>query len=131
MPRATAVAPAPELPASPVRLRHVLLLGAVGLAGTWLYPRAQAAWRLNGLAAALADYGSCMAGPTGAPLLRSRQLDEENAMAILDGGLAAQLEARFSADLARSSAIDLGDWRRRSPLLRLVQLSARLIENQS
>jgi cardiolipin synthase len=62
---------------------------------------------------------------------RSRRLDEENAMAILDGGLAAQLEARFSADLARSSAIDLDDWRRRSPLLRLVQLSARLIENQS
>jgi hypothetical protein len=64
------------LPASPVRLRHVLLLGAVGLGGTWLYPRAEAAWRLNGLAAALADYGACMAGPTGAPLLRSRQLDE-------------------------------------------------------
>jgi cardiolipin synthase len=62
---------------------------------------------------------------------RSRRLDEENAMAILDGGLAAQLEARFIADLARSSQIDLDDWRRRSPLLRLVQLSARLIENQS
>jgi hypothetical protein len=76
MPRATAVAPAPELPASPVRLRHVLLLGALGLAGTWLYPRAHAAWKLNGLAVALADYGACMAGPTGAALLRARQLDE-------------------------------------------------------
>ncbi len=76
MPRATAVAPAPELPASPVRLRHVLMLAAAGLGASWLYPRANAAWKLNGLAVALADYGSCMAGPTGAALLRSRQLDE-------------------------------------------------------
>ena len=62
---------------------------------------------------------------------RSRRLDEENALAILDGGLAARLAQRFEADLARSAEIDLGGWRRRSPLLRLVQLSARLIENQS
>ena len=62
---------------------------------------------------------------------RSRRLDEENAMAILDRGLAAKLAQRFDADLARSAEIDLGGWRRRSPLLRLVQLSARLIENQS
>ena len=51
--------------------------------------------------------------------------------AILDRGLAADLERRYEADLKRSVAIDLGGWRRRSPLLRLVQLSARLIENQS
>jgi hypothetical protein len=76
MPRATAAATAPELPAPPVRLRHVLLLCAAALGGSWLYPRLDAAWKLNGLAAALADYGSCMAGPTGAPLLRARQLDE-------------------------------------------------------
>jgi cardiolipin synthase len=62
---------------------------------------------------------------------RSRRLDEENALAILDRGLAAQLEQRYAADLARSEEIDLSRWRRRSPLLRLVQLSARLIENQS
>lgn len=62
---------------------------------------------------------------------RSRRLDEENALAILDRGLAAQLEQRYAADLARSEEIDLRRWRRRSPLLRLVQLSARLIENQS
>jgi cardiolipin synthase len=62
---------------------------------------------------------------------RSRRLDEENAMAILDRGLAEQLEARYVADLARSSEIELDRWRRRSPLLRLVQWSARLIENQS
>jgi cardiolipin synthase A/B len=62
---------------------------------------------------------------------RSRRLDEENAMAVLDRGLATQLEQRHAADLARSSEIELERWRRRSPLLRLVQLSARLIENQS
>jgi hypothetical protein len=76
MSRATAVAPVPALPASPVRLRHLLFLGAVGAFGAWLYPRADAAWKLNGLAVALADYGACMAGPTGAALLRGRQLDE-------------------------------------------------------
>jgi cardiolipin synthase A/B len=62
---------------------------------------------------------------------RSRRLDEENALAILDRGLAVELERRYEADLQRSAPIDLGSWRRRSPLLRLVQLSARLIENQS
>src|SRR5690349_4378712 len=76
MSRATAVAPAPELPASPFRLRHLLLVAFVGLGGAWLYPRAEAAWKLNGMAVALADYGSCMAGPTGAALLRARQVDE-------------------------------------------------------
>ena len=62
---------------------------------------------------------------------RSRRLDEENALAILDRGLAAQLEERYVADIARSSPIEADGWRRRSPLLRLVQLAARLIENQS
>jgi cardiolipin synthase A/B len=62
---------------------------------------------------------------------RSRRLDEENALAILDRRLAAQLEARYMADIARSSPIDADGWRRRSPLLRLAQLAARLIENQS
>jgi len=76
MPRATAVAPTPELPASPVRLRHVLLVGLLALFASWVYPRAKAAWRLNGLAVALADYGACMVGPTGASLLRGRQMDE-------------------------------------------------------
>jgi cardiolipin synthase A/B len=62
---------------------------------------------------------------------RSRRLDEENALAILDRVLGAQLEQRFFADVARSSALDLGEWQRRGPLLRLMQLSARLIEQQS
>ncbi len=56
---------------------------------------------------------------------RSRRLDEENALAILDGTLGRQLEQRYFADIARSSAVDPGAWRRRSPLLRLMQFSAR------
>jgi cardiolipin synthase A/B len=62
---------------------------------------------------------------------RSRRLDEENALAILDRGLGTQLEQRYFADIARSSAVGLDEWRRRGPLLRLIQLSARLIEQQS
>jgi cardiolipin synthase len=62
---------------------------------------------------------------------RSRRLDEENALAILDRDLAAQLEQRFRADRALSAPIDAQEWSRRSPLLRMVQLAARLIENQS
>jgi hypothetical protein len=106
MPRATAVAPAPELPASPVRLRHVLLLALVGLGAAWLYPRAQAAWKLNGMAVALADYGSCMAGPTGAALLRSRQLEEFQQLVRRRLVTAPAGEAPFArcAELARKLA---------------------------
>ena len=52
---------------------------------------------------------------------RSRRLDEENALAILDSTLGRQLEERYFADIARSSAIGPDVWRRRSPLLRLMQ----------
>ena len=62
---------------------------------------------------------------------RSRRLDEENALAVLDRALGRQLEQRFFADVVRSSALDLDEWRRRGPLLRLIQFSARLIEQQS
>jgi hypothetical protein len=40
------------------------------------FPRLSAAWKLHGQAAALADYGACMAGPTGPGLLRDHQLGE-------------------------------------------------------
>ena len=66
----------PELPLPPVRLRFLLLVGLVGAVGAWLYPRLDAAWKVHTLAAALADYGSCMVGPTGPALLRDRQLAE-------------------------------------------------------
>lgn len=54
----------------PVRLRTLLALALVAAAGVWIYPRAQAAWRLHHLANSYADYAACMVGPTGPALLR-------------------------------------------------------------
>lgn len=62
---------------------------------------------------------------------RSRQLDEENAFGILDAGLARRLEAELLRDLHRSREIHLDDWRRRGPLLRLVQFASRAFDRQS
>src|SRR5262245_46109467 len=60
----------------PVRLRFL----AFALVGYGAYslgqPRVLATWKLHAQAAALADYGACMAGPTGPGLLRDHQLDE-------------------------------------------------------
>ena len=60
----------------PIRLRFLLLLGLIGGLVLWVKPRAEAAWQVHGLAVALADYGACMVGPTGAGLLRARRMDE-------------------------------------------------------
>ncbi len=48
-----------------LRLRYVLLTAMVGLLGLTAFPRAKAAWQLHDRATALANYGLCMAGPTG------------------------------------------------------------------
>lgn len=70
MPVLSADAGAPNYAAPPVRIRTVLaVLLLLGLAAL-CYPRAVAAWRLHGAATSLADYGLCMAGPTGPALLR-------------------------------------------------------------
>jgi hypothetical protein len=55
---------------SPVRLRFVVLLGALALLTSQLYPRMQAAFRLHTVATAFADYALCMVGPLGPALLR-------------------------------------------------------------
>jgi hypothetical protein len=52
----------------------VLLAAAAYGAYALVYPRLSAAWKLHSQAAALADYGACMAGPTGPGLLRDHQL---------------------------------------------------------
>jgi hypothetical protein len=75
-PSAPPVERAPALPAPPIRLRFLLLFGGFAAVASWLYPRLDAAWRVHALATALADYGSCMVGPTGPALLRDHQLDE-------------------------------------------------------
>jgi cardiolipin synthase A/B len=48
--------------------------------------------------------------------VRSKELNEENVLGILDHRFAAQLEQRFEQDLAESREIRLAEWRRR-PLL--------------
>ncbi len=54
------------------RLRHALLLLALGGVGWQLAPRAEAAWTLRERATQLADYALCMAGPTGPTALRDQ-----------------------------------------------------------
>ena len=68
--------PAPKVVATPpIRLRFVLFAALAYGAWSLTGPRLSAAWKLHGQAAALADYGACMAGPTGPGLLRDHQLD--------------------------------------------------------
>jgi cardiolipin synthase len=62
---------------------------------------------------------------------RSRQLDEENAFAILDAMLGRQLEETFFRDLGRSEEIQLDAWRKRNPFRRLLQEAATLLDEQS
>lgn len=57
--------PAPRTVNPPIRLRYVLVSAVVVALGYALVPRAKAAWELHDQATALADYGVCMAGPTG------------------------------------------------------------------
>lgn len=53
---------------APFRLRWVLFLILTGAFALLLVPRATAAWRMYSIGPAAADYGLCMAGPTGAGL---------------------------------------------------------------
>jgi len=62
---------------------------------------------------------------------RSRQLDEENVFGVLDPALARHLDDLFVADLARSREISLDAWRRRNPLLKLLQFSSKILDQQS
>ncbi|MEO5742510.1 MAG: phospholipase D-like domain-containing protein [Vicinamibacterales bacterium] len=62
---------------------------------------------------------------------RSRQLDEENALGIYDQQFGATLKATFFADLEKSEAVDLEQWRRRHPLQKLFETVSRLLDQQS
>lgn len=53
--------------------------------------------------------------------VRSKELNAENVMGILDEDLARQLEATFLDDLRRARPIDLATWRRRPWSKRLVE----------
>jgi hypothetical protein len=67
---ARAEAPPVALPRPPIRLRLVLALVLVASATMWLFPRAEAGWKLHALAVTFANYAQCMVGPTGPSLLR-------------------------------------------------------------
>jgi len=62
---------------------------------------------------------------------RSRQLDQENAIGILDRPLASQLRQGFLADVKQSKAIDLKEFRRRSPFERMFEWIAGILDQQS
>jgi phosphatidylserine/phosphatidylglycerophosphate/cardiolipin synthase-like enzyme len=51
--------------------------------------------------------------------VRSKELNSENVLGILDTSLARELEVAFLADLRRSKEILLGEWRKRSAWKRL------------
>ena len=65
-----------RLPLPPIRLRVLLLLALAYGAYALFEPRVRAAWNLHAQATALANYGACMAGPTGPALLRDRRTSE-------------------------------------------------------
>jgi hypothetical protein len=58
--------------AFPIRLRYLVLLLAAGLSLRSFGLRAVAYWQLHETATGLANYGSCMAGPTGPELIQRR-----------------------------------------------------------
>jgi cardiolipin synthase len=53
--------------------------------------------------------------------IRSKELNEENVLGILDESLAGQLEATFLADLEKSHEIDRVQWRRRGIGNRIIE----------
>jgi hypothetical protein len=110
----------------PVRIRTLLLLAALAVIGFKVYPRAQAAWQLHGLASALADYSLCMVGPTGPSLIRDNPGDfsrlvrrrlvsaasEEQPFAAC-AGLARELTG--SEQVAAAHAVSAGRFREYEP----------------
>ena len=62
----------PKIERRVLRGRHLLGALICLLAAFWGLPRARAAWRLHDTAVLFADYGLCMAGPTGAVALRDQ-----------------------------------------------------------
>jgi cardiolipin synthase A/B len=62
--------------------------------------------------------------------VRSKQLNQENALVILDHGFAQDLEQTFFEDLSRAREIDLDEFRRRPIGHRVVERLASLFEEQ-
>ena len=62
--------------------------------------------------------------------IRSKELNEENVVGILDQKLARQIEKAFLADLEQSREITLKEWRRRSIASRALERAAGLFAEQ-
>ena len=126
----------PVAPRRTWRLRH-LLAGLIGaLSVTWGLPRARAAWRLHDTAVLFADYGLCMAGPTGAVELRDQpnefwRLVRRRLVASAPGErvfancahLAQQLTANSQvSQLHQATAHEFAEWGGKMAALHLEQL---------
>ncbi|HXM82393.1 MAG TPA: phospholipase D-like domain-containing protein [Burkholderiales bacterium] len=61
---------------------------------------------------------------------RSFVLNDEVNVAILERNLAARLQADFAADISKSRAVSLDEWRRRPLLERVLAALGRLVERQ-
>jgi cardiolipin synthase A/B len=62
---------------------------------------------------------------------RSRHLDEENVFGILDPTLGRHLDDLFREDLKQSKEITADAWRKRNPLMRVLQVASRILDQQS
>ena len=62
--------------------------------------------------------------------VRSKELNQENALGILDTGFARRLTETFFADLAHAREIDLEEFRRRPFHERLRERGAAMFEEQ-
>ena len=62
--------------------------------------------------------------------VRSKELNQENVLGILDTGFAAQVEETFLADLENSKEIDSDDWHRRPRWHRIPERLSLLFEEQ-
>src|SRR2546426_10574340 len=62
--------------------------------------------------------------------IRSKELNMENVLGVLDPRFAAELEATFHKDLAKAREIRLEEWRRRSWVARLGERVCALFAEQ-
>jgi cardiolipin synthase len=62
--------------------------------------------------------------------IRSKELNQENVLGILDEGFGRQLDATFLADLEKAKEIKLPEWRRRGLWPRLKERAAVLFAEQ-
>jgi cardiolipin synthase A/B len=62
--------------------------------------------------------------------VRSKELNDENALGILDPVLGARMDAIFFEDLKRAEEIRLETWKERGPFKRLIERTCRLFAEQ-